>query len=384
MVKNKLKVLVKGAYGHANFGDDALMWTIERFFNDQFPELDVWFSAGNEGDYCAKLLSRAGFINYSKLKEMEVDVMVYGGGTQFFLFNGNRSGIRYHAQNFTRLLRSNPGVLVKKIHRKLFGTQLEGIKAAHVAGLGLGLGPFNDDNTRVKDIKHLVNSLEYLYVRDEVSLEYCHQWCMHKAGLGADICFSSYGTAGVLPLNGFHPKGPGDKRKIGVIVRDWDHEQEGRAYYEPLLRAMEEMNGNDEFVFIIFSPVKDKMWRRLLSERNKPYISWDPATQSIPAFMAQLNTFDGFITARYHGAVFAALLNKPAICIEIEPKLEILTEQVPEMRLWRKPFRKEELKEQMDIFYNREFDCAASVQRLRDRANNMLTAFARYMHKIEK
>ena len=51
--------------------------------------------------------------------------------------------------------------------------------------------------------------------------------------------------------------------------------------------------------------------------------------------------FDSLISARYHGAIFGAILGKPVICIDIEPKLRLVSEFLAGL-LWPQPFDEEE------------------------------------------
>src|SRR5690606_3724960 len=91
-------------------------------------------------------------------------------------------------------------------------------------------------------------------------------------------------------------------------------------------------------------------------------------------FLNSLNQFDAFITARYHGAILGSLLNKPTIAIEIEPKLRILTEQIPEILLWSKPFQIENLKSLVSRL-NYHVDYSQSNKILIDLSDKMLLEF---------
>jgi polysaccharide pyruvyl transferase WcaK-like protein len=373
-------VVVKGAYGEANFGDDALMCTIENFFLTNDLSVNVDF-CGNSSEYCHRLLRKSGYVDVNENKKSAADVLIYGGGTQFFLFNSNKGG--FYLKFFWKLLTKNPGLLMKKVRSKIFHKRP--VPAKKSVGLGLGLGPFNPENDRIEHVKSLVKQMDMLFVRDATSLSYCKDWGYDDVNEGADICFSrflNYNKA--VHSNGTAVKMQEGRKKIGVIVRDWIYENGGNGYQKTLLQMIEEQKDNPkyEFTFIIFSSLRDVNWKRLVSERNYPYLEWDPFNSQIEDFMDTLNGFDGFITARYHGGVFASLLDKPAVCIAIEPKLSILVGQIKGFRLWDRPFKADDLKQAMGIFDEQDFDCSDSVKSLRKKADAMFDSLHGYLRGL--
>jgi len=78
--------------------------------------------------------------------------------------------------------------------------------------------------------------------------------------------------------------------------------------------------------FIVFSDLRDNDWLNTLKLINEDILVWNPDIDRIENFMDKLNNFDLFISARFHGVIFSTLLNKPAISIAIEPKLELVKE----------------------------------------------------------
>ncbi|MCF6405367.1 polysaccharide pyruvyl transferase family protein [Chitinophaga filiformis] len=373
-------VVVKGAYGEANFGDDALMCTIENFFLTNDLRLNVDF-CGSSSDYCKRLLRKSGYVDLNDNKKTTADVLIYGGGTQFFLFNSNKGG--FYLKLFWKLLTANPGMLIKKIKSKFFGKTL--VSAKKSVGLGLGLGPFNPENNKIEDVKNLVGQMDMLYVRDATSLSYCKDWGYEDVNEGADICYSSFlNYDKSIRSNGTGNHNGQKRKKIGVIVRDWNYENGGNAYQDTLLRMIDTNNDPQyEFTFIIFSSLRDVEWKKIISARRYPCLEWDPFQHGIEHFMDKLNAFDGFITARYHGGVMASVLNKPVVCIGIEPKLGILSRQVKGFRLWDMPFRADDLKQAMKVFDDNNFDCTASVNSLRKKADAMFDSLHQYLCELE-
>lgn len=373
-------IVVKGAYGEANFGDDALMCTIENFFLTNDLSLNVDF-CGSSSDYCQRLLRKSGYLDVNENKKTAADVLIYGGGTQFFLFNSNKGG--FYLKFFWKLLTENPGLLMRKVRSKF--SRKQPVPAKKSVGLGLGLGPFNPENDRIEYVKSLVKQMDMLFVRDATSLSYCKDWGYNDVNEGADICFSrflNYNKA--VRSNGTDVHIEQRRKKIGVIVRDWHYENGGNGYQKTLLEMIEEQKENSkyEFTFIIFSALRDVNWKKIVSERNYPCLEWDPFNSQIDDFMDTLNGFDGFITARYHGGVFASVLDKPAICIAIEPKLSILVDQIKGFRLWDKPFKADDLKQAMEIFDKQDFDCSDSVKSLRKKADAMFDSLHGYLRGL--
>ncbi len=373
------RIVIKGAYGDANFGDDALMCTIENFFVSEDLGLNTVF-CGTTSDYCGRLLQKSGYIDISKNKMPAADVLIYGGGTQFFLFDSNKGS--FYLKFFLKLLKSDPKLLLLKVKTKISGKRT--VPAEKYVGLGLGLGPFNPENNRIEYIKSLVRQMDLLFVRDPTSLSYCKDWGCHDADEGADVCFSRFMNYDKpVRINGADLHIGPKRRKIGVIVRDWKYENGGNGYQKVLLKMIDELKNSDyEFTFIVFS-VRDSNWKKLLDEGMYPYVEWDPSTGQIAGFMDTLDGFDGFITARYHGGVFASVLNKPAVCIGIEPKLSILAEQIKGFTLWDSPFSEDDLKQAMKVFDNENFDCSDSVNMLREKADAMFESLRTYLCDLQ-
>lgn len=371
---NKKKILVKGSYGETNFGDDLLMCVLENFFNEKFPNHDVTF-CGAKNKYVSKLLNNSSFTD--NIEAEVADVLVYGGGTQFFSFKEERSRIEDLFVSFFNLLINNRKRLLNLILNKLnFNTKNT---IALQSSIGIGIGPFINNSRSENLSKLFLKDSKYLAVRDEVSLGYCQKWGLDNAILGADICFSDFLKFDSNFIS--KPKRISEKKKIGVIVRDWKHEKEGRAYYDSLLEFVKITDNNSEFEiqFIIFAPKKDLEWIDILKGRN--VLCWDPNTVTISSFLSQMDEFDAFISSRYHGAIFGLLLGKPVICIEIEPKLKILTEQIKELYLWKKPFDVNELTNLLlSLDYSVQYE--KSVNHQKELSNSMFLSFETYLKSV--
>ncbi|WP_254528741.1 MULTISPECIES: polysaccharide pyruvyl transferase family protein [unclassified Sphingobacterium] len=346
-----MKIGIKGAYGETNFGDDLLMRVFEDYFIKEFPEDELNFE-GEFQPYVSELLKKGTYLN----PNFDADLLVYGGGTQFFSFSEQKP-ITLKSR-FISLLK-NPKRLIEKLNEKPIKHNIP------KAFLGFGIGPFFSEDSSQQLAKQKVSEAKFVGVRDNVSLSYCKKWDV-KATLGADVVFSSYFK---VPE---YSKTNRQKKKIGIIVRDWKWESSGANYINKLKEIYYENSTDLDLEFIVFAPLKDKYWMDELKDEKIQI--WNPEKHSIDEFLAILNNYDGFISARYHGAIIGVLLNKPVICIEIEPKLRILTEQVKELLLWGKPFNKENLYDQLNKL-DYSIDYSASISVLRSLADDMLIQF---------
>ncbi|MBF4485999.1 MULTISPECIES: polysaccharide pyruvyl transferase family protein [unclassified Flavobacterium] len=355
------KLTIKGAYGETNFGDDLLMCVFENYFLKEFDDLQLNF-VGEENNYANKLLISSTYLK----PNFQPDWEVYGGGTQFFAFQSsyNTSLIQKIGIAFR-----NPGLVKKKLSDVFFKNC---INPGKIAFIGFGIGPFYENQEAIANAKQKIAMADFVGVRDEISYQYCAGWNI-PATLGADVVFSSYFEKPTcIKSEGFN-----EKRKIGIIVRDWDWEKSGNNYINVLIEFYKTYS-DAELQFIVFAPSKDKEWIGKL--KNENFLAWDPEKYSIESFLEELNIFDGFITARYHGAIIASLLNKPVVCVEIEPKLRILTEQVKEIKLWEKPFNMQHLIKLVDEL-NFDVDYETSLKDRRANADTMLLEFKKIFAK---
>lgn len=357
-----MKINIRGAYGETNFGDDLLMCVFENYFLKEFDNVQLNF-VGDENGYVDKLLIDSTYLEPDFLPDWEV----YGGGTQFFAFQNKYETSLWQKIN---IVLKNPGLIKRKLKNVFGKTTLNNSK---IAFIGFGIGPFYENQEAISNAKEKILEADFVGVRDEVSSQYCADWNI-PATLGADVVFSSYFMK--IDLKKAIDTRP--KKKIGIIVRDWEWEESGRNYIDNLIKFSKSYS-DIEMQFIVFAPSKDKGW--LAKLKNENALIWDPQKYSINLFLEELNTFDGFISARYHGAIIAALLQKPVICVEIEPKLKILTEQVKEIKLWQKPFDIEELVKLVNHL-NYDVDYANSLEERKIKADHMLLEFKKRYNEL--
>ncbi|MFL1894423.1 polysaccharide pyruvyl transferase family protein [Aquimarina sp. 2-A2] len=351
-----LKICIKGAYGEANFGDDLLMLVLENYFLKEFDDVHLNF-IGEQSLYPKSLLKKSEYREQLK----RYDWLVYGGGTQFFAFKESES---YSLLKKISMVLKKPQLLLDKLYNEKIEKRVD-----KISFLGFGLGPFHNNQGMIRKAKSRLIDASFIGVRDEISFNYCNDWGL-TSFLGADIVFSKY-----FKLPQLKTKMAKSKKRIGIIVRDWNWNERGTIYTDKLKQIYSQYSDSEdiELDFIIFSSVKDKNTFKSLKSENP--VVWDPSESTVDQFISKLNDYDAFITARYHGAILGVLLRKPVICVEIEPKLKILTKQLSELQLWAQPFEIESLIDHINnLNYNVEYK---DIDVFVDRANNMLAEFTK-------
>jgi polysaccharide pyruvyl transferase WcaK-like protein len=320
----KYKLIIKGGYGLTNFGDDALLYTLSYNIKPYFDSNDVAFAC-YKNEYNTQYTNGFEIIDVKEFKNINTKFLVYGGGTQFYNFKAPYTKSR---------------VLLSKIKQFLLGNKKK-IKIQDkknydlIGAIGVGLGPFINDTKQNKElsIKKEFERMSFVSVRDEFSSSKSQEWKLNNVKYEADICYSMENKL-------FFQKNINSNiKKIGIIVRDWDHTEEGKAYYERIVEVTKKLEKeNYEVTLILFAVNSDNYWNNE-KIKFKNILEWKPSEMTIESFVNDLNNFDLFITARYHGVVFATLLGKPFISIVVEQKLRLISDIYKSgSKKWKYPF----------------------------------------------
>lgn len=326
---------ILGAFGDGNLGDDALMLVAMSVVGHfAVPVVTLKSSAGLS--YVQRMATSA--IAVQTVPNMEgsrPDVALYAGGTQYFSFPPKKGRLRRLADRLARTVRTPRGVVSQWFRH---GTDVRWPSCSQpVVGMGIGLGPFDGDPRILRRARAIASRMNYVAVRDVRSYELCRQWGCNHAKLRSDLC---YVPEFWRPLRADVSSAEhGGSTRVGVIVRDWPHTAEGDAYVPALLEVVARLRSSGRQVEFISFSQGDHAWIQRLRARNEPVAVWDPETDTVGSFLKRLARFDVIVTARYHGAVFASLLNKPVVCIGVEPKLELVANLFGNgARLWTYPF----------------------------------------------
>ncbi|MBN2392184.1 MAG: polysaccharide pyruvyl transferase family protein [Anaerolineae bacterium] len=356
-------IAIKGSYGVGNFGDDALMVAAHEISKRTF-DSELHLFIGRNSDYVQNIIPGARIISQESKKARNADLIVFGGGTQFYSFpQTSRQGIGRLYSRIARNIRT-PAALGKRVFRKMIGASFPASESS-VAAIGIGLGPFVENNAYVRKVRELFTRMEYIAVRDRCSYDLCKQWGLSNVSLRADLCY----LPGLWKSDVFELSADSAKegiQKIGVIPRDWPHTAEGNSYTTPLFQVVHALKtAGKQVEFISFAGKSDSRWAGWLQDRNEKLEVWNPEKCTITGFMELLSGYDAFITARYHGAVFASILRKPMVCIEVEQKLRLVSDLLGAgARLWTYPFNTSECLEHISALeddYSSAEQCLARV-----------------------
>jgi len=331
-------IAIKGGYGYGNFGDDALMAAVHEVAMNLCRPDEAGYLC-RDSAYARALVPTASILTVREADRLSVRMLLFGGGTQFYSFARENTAKRGFADRAIRLLRQ-PRTLPLKIARRLIPSHSKELpdQADSVAALGVGVGPFARGSAAEIRTKDLFANMEFVSVRDAKSYDVCRQWGVANLRRHTDLCFWPGFHAAYVPQA--LPSATRSIKRVGLVVRDWPHDMKGDSYHRSLLRIADELTQDGKTVdFLLFAGRQDRVWRQRLKGTRFNTVLWTPEHSTIRDFVGKLSTYDLFITARYHGAVFATLLEKPSICIEVEPKLALFAEVLgPAGRCWKYPF----------------------------------------------
>jgi polysaccharide pyruvyl transferase WcaK-like protein len=336
MVPESVQLCIRGGYGYGNFGDDALMVAVHQVAARLCPAQETGYLC-RPASYLRTLVPEARVLRLRDRDPLAVRLLLFGGGTQFYSFppSGRQRGFVTRAR---RILRE-PRLLPRKVAQRLVPTRPKELPdhADTIAALGVGVGPFVTGSAGETQTRELFAKMRYVSVRDARSYELCRQWGVKNLHHHADLCFwPDFQAAHVSASMRENRR----IRRLGLIVRDWPHSEEGDSYHQSLLAVADGLHRAGKAAdFILFAGRHERIWLKRLKATKSHVVCWNPETDSIRTFVQRLASYDLFLTARYHGAIFATLLEKPAICIGVEPKLGLFADVLGAAgRCWKYPF----------------------------------------------
>ena len=306
-------VVIRGGYGLRNFGDDALMYYLIKSIEEKLPNSSIALDC-TKAQYIKHWFPK---IMFAKPYQVANKINIYGGGTLYYSFPKKVNSKPFWKKTISAI--KSPSLVIDKLLMKQRQSNFVNSKVKKVM-LGLGFGPFHLKNAQYEQAILDVNNTDVICVRDTKSFEFVSHY-NESTFHGTDICFAK-GIVNKSPNNSAK-----NVKSIGVIIRDWNYGTKEDGYKANLLEAVTLLRANNYKVkFIVFSDLRDNDWLDTLNSNNEDILIWNPDDDTIENFMDDLNGFDLFISARFHGVIFSTLLNKPAISVAIEPKLELVKE----------------------------------------------------------
>jgi polysaccharide pyruvyl transferase WcaK-like protein len=314
------KIAIYGAYGEANIGDDLLLDTILSWLSERSPNSVIYISS-NEKSYLHKLYPKYKIIPKIRIKYMRPDLFILGGGTQLFTFKSNITIKKTNKFNTAiRLVFRYPTLIFGIIKFKMNLSNLTTRKIA----LGIGLGPFEEENSQAI-VKRELTGFNMLYLRDEFSFQLCQEFNL-PSKLTSDICFSNY-FRDKFPFK--HIKDDNKLNKVGIVLRDWTQNENGKIINTKMLNWIDSNIKKFDITVFLFSTIKDNDLKKKFALNSKvKSIIWNPENDNFQSFLNNFSKMDAIVTSRFHAGVFGANFNIPTICLGIDPKLYLLTQEI--------------------------------------------------------
>jgi polysaccharide pyruvyl transferase WcaK-like protein len=332
-------VLIRGGFGYGNFGDDMLMIAAHELTARSVDPEKVAFLVHQDG-YLDTLLPHIRTLPAARTNRIATRRLVYGGGTQFYSFRRTRFRRLPRGSAILKAL-AGPRSFAKKVRSRFakhhYTTDVE--EYDKVAAIGIGIGPFVENSIEERRAKEIFREMDFVAVRDPASLQWCNRWGVKRVVLRADLTFLP-DCWERLQCRMAH-RSDGTVQNVGLVVRDWPHSSLGDAYAGNLMVGARKLRqAGFTCDFVCFAKRTDTSFLDRLTKERENVISWNPPHDSVASFLSKLSHFDAFVTARYHGAIFAAMLRKPVVCINLEPKLELVAQLLGDgARLWNPPFK---------------------------------------------
>lgn len=193
-----------------------------------------------------------------------------------------------------------------------------------LSAIGVSVGPFVSDRDR-KEARLFINNLNYLCVRDEVSVKEC-------SDLGVDIKVNLYNDlAGCIPLPALDEIKK-HSRTLGVSVCRYESLAGGDVGQEQL-RNVAIFDGVSDFVIkhnfnvkILVLNSNDYMGDFSLSKKLYDYLYCNGVTAEIVEHVNPVESLshiaecEVFFSVRLHGAIAAYLLSVPFVLVEYHEK----------------------------------------------------------------
>lgn len=316
-----MKILLQGYYGFGNLGDDILLKVTHAFIKKAAPQASIFIlnnASKSQSGYLRSLVNEnVEFVDYRARQHF--DLIVHGGGGVHYDFDPgnwkfeilnrliNGIGIQFFLQGF-------------KAYKQL--KNAEQISTHFRMGLGIGVGAFTKSSKKYYSNLPILGDYDYLLVRDEGSMKEVKKF--NKGVVvrhSTDLAFlTDYWKP---PINRTNKK---NAFEIGVVLRHWKYDHE---HILEVVKAMKTLQKQGVGVkFFSFEKSYDQPYLSLIQNSFEVHC-WNPHIQSFSDFFNIFGNTDLILTTRFHGAILASAFSIPSVYIQIEPKLDKLSEILP-------------------------------------------------------
>lgn len=309
---------LRGNFSEGNFGDDALLLACNALLTDHVHRLCVGVPVCYQDERLAALEEK-------DLKGAVPDLIVYGGGTQFFSFDGPPA----QQPTTSRIMRIARKLITPGAYAASLKTRVTTARSQRIPriAIGIGVGPFSD-TASAHATAALLRNMALVWVRDSQSEEFCRSNGVSNLLLSSDLCFTEAFARSTAPALA-QIRSDGQPKQIAIILRDW--KQLDYGFFRRQIEVAERLRGAGHHVQFVSLSRHDYTFLTEMSALGEDVLVWDPLRSRLEMFWKYLAEKDLIVTSRFHGAIFALLSNTPFIAIEIEPKLRNLRDMVPEL-----------------------------------------------------
>jgi polysaccharide pyruvyl transferase WcaK-like protein len=308
---------LRGNFDEGNFGDDALLLACTSLLRGKVKLAQVETNVAYYDDRMHDFFAPSNQL-------IAPDIIIYGGGTQFFSFSTSEpTAMRSVLSRVTKKILS-PTSLITSYRARSDSARN---KLIPKVAIGLGVGPF-DNAVAAQQAAGLLRQMELVWVRDAHSEHFCRSYDVPNVISSSDLCFTEAFAQITTPRSGRERSGA-EPLKIGIILRDWKDLCASFFRRQAALASKLRTSGH-EVTFLSLSK-HDDFYLGEMATLGETVRVWDAKSELLEDFWALIAAQDLMVTSRFHGAIFSLLSSTPFIAIEIEPKLSNLREMVPEL-----------------------------------------------------
>lgn len=308
---------LRGNFHEGNFGDDALLLACASLLQGQVKHIQFERNVAYRDERVQDTLA-------ADDEPMQPDVIVYGGGTQFFSFSASVPVVQHSLiSRVARKLSSPASLMASYRARKSFAHYRRISKIA----IGIGVGPF-ENSVAAEQAVGLLRKMELVWVRDASSEDFCRNNNIPNLVASSDLCFTeAFRQITAPPLD--RRSAEDRPRKISIILRDWPALD--ADFFQRQVALARKLRASGHEVRFLGLSKHDNRYLTEMAALGETVGVWDAKSARLEDFWAVIAGQDLVVTSRFHGAIFALLSGTPFIAIEIEPKLRNLRIMVPEL-----------------------------------------------------
>lgn len=310
-------VLLRGNYHEANFGDDALLLACSALLS--FTEGEVVID-GKGATYHDERMSN---VSNNQPGDQKPNLICYGGGTQFFSLTPPAVRVTMWQRVLRKLI--SPKDIVSSIRARVNSSRS---KNTMTIAIGMGVGPFKKDIEAELSVAKLLKRMDFVWVRDRLSENFCKDHGIDHAVFSSDLCFTDAFSRLVNPVTPKTSRLVGiQKIKVGFILRDW--ELLDPDFFKRQIEVAKRLRLQGYEVRFLCLATSDHSYLEELKNAGEDVDLWTAKQGAFESFWELISSQDLIVTSRFHGAIFALLSQRPFVAIEIEQKLQNLREMVP-------------------------------------------------------